>query len=95
MPVLEELLPDEKLFVPGGLTQCLFFKNHEPVKPQNAHSVGRTGKQPAQLCQLLPVHQAVRCDFGVGDPQRPPERSAEQNMNRWEKTHVNDVGEDT
>lgn len=59
------VLPDEKLSAPGGLTQCLFFKIHWPVELHNAHSGRRrTGKQPVQLCQLLPLDQAVKYDFG-------------------------------
>lgn len=56
----------------GGLIKCSFLKNHWPMELHNTYSVGRTRKQSAQLCQLLPIHQAVRDDLGIIDHQGPP-----------------------
>lgn len=74
------MLTHEKSFIPGGLIQWLFFKKNTGLwmEQHNAYSVGRNGKQPAQLCQLLPVHQVVRYDFGVDHPQGPSKRSSGQ-----------------
>lgn len=56
------------------------------MEPQNAYSVGRTGKQLAQLCQLLPVHQAVKYDLVT-----IRDMLGQKKMSRGQKTHVNDL----
>lgn len=88
------VLPDEKSSAPGELTQCLFFKTHWPVELHNAYSV-RTGKQPAQLGQLLPLDQAVKYDFGS---HRPPGTTkeiprTEEHMCKRERKYVTDLRE--
>lgn len=59
------------------------------MEPHNVFSAARrTGKLPAQLCQLLPVHQEVRRDSGVFTTRESPRTEL---MNRA-GTHVNCFG---
>lgn len=70
------MLPDEKSSAPGELTPCLFFKNPGLWNCTISILQGELdSNQP--MCQLLPVHPAVRYHFGV-NYQRPPKRSPGQ-----------------
>lgn len=59
------------------------------MEVHNAYSVGRTVKEPAQFCQLLPVHQMVRNGFGIGHLQGPLKRpSGQKNISIKRKEYM-------
>lgn len=75
--------------------QCLFFKNHWPVKPHNIYSVGRRMESNQPGCaNFLPVHQVIRYESGVSDQQGPPKRPwRKKNTSKGEGTYINDFRE--
>lgn len=84
------VLPDEKSSAPDGLTQCLFFQNHWLWNCTISILQEKLESNWA-MCQLLPVHWAVRYHFGVnhqGPPQKPP---GQKNMciKGWGKYVIN------
>lgn len=51
VPLHQETVAGEELFAPD---RWLFFKNHWPMEPHNADSVGkRSGKQPRPIMQAF------------------------------------------